>query len=89
MTKYYLRNVVGKPFPKKCSCGKIFTCREEYIGSTSHQSGSSYEEIKGAVMELRNCTECSSQIMIEVEDLRDYTLDGVRQRQKHVLQATL
>lgn len=88
MIKYSLRSIVGNQFPKKCSCGNEFGSREIYMESTLLLSGSLYKEVKGAVMEVRNCKNCHAQLMIEVQDLRDYTLDGVRKRQKHMAERT-
>lgn len=79
------RALAGKPFPKKCSCEILFKDRHTYLEKTELCSSNvEYEEIRGRVLEFRNYKRCKSTIMIEIVDLRDYTEEGLKKREKTI-----
>ena len=88
MTKIYcfaLRGeIVGSPFPKKCSCGYRFYSRPEYLDGTEPNQRKPLFDYKVnekfVVKEFRDCERCGFTMMIRIKDRRDQSEAGDRRR---------
>lgn len=77
------RKPEGENYPKLCkSCGRSYKNYQEFFNQTTNLSKGDYSQgPKGSVLVYRNC-ECGSTITSKVEDMRDYTPEGVAQREE-------
>lgn len=77
--------IVGNPFPKKCSCGCRFYGRIEYLDGTAPNKRKPLFDYKVnekfVVKEFRDCQRCGFTMMVRIKDRRDQSEAGDRRRQ--------
>lgn len=77
------RKLLENAFPKKCgACHKLYKSYDEFLQETvSLPNGSLSEGPRQSVLAYRNC-DCGSTLTIKLEDLRDYSEKGIKQREE-------
>lgn len=77
------RTAYDNAFPKTCAvCGTVYDSHLDFIERTRPlQAGTLSQGPKDSVLSYRNC-HCGSTITIKVEDMRDYSEEGVKQREE-------
>lgn len=91
MTKIFCNairgEIVGNPFPKKCSCGFRFYSRPEYLtGTAPNQRKPLFDykiNEKFVVKEFRDCQRCGFTMMVRIKDRRDQSEAGDRRREHY------
>lgn len=77
------RNPFENAFPKTCKvCGEVYPNHDSFMAKTEALSaGSLSQGPHESVLSYRNC-KCGSTITIKVEDMRDYSEAGIKQREE-------
>ena len=89
MTKIFCNQlrgeIVGNPFPKKCSCGYRFYSRPEYLTGTEPNKRKPLFDYKinekFVVKEFRDCDRCGFTMMVRIKDRRDQSDMGDKRRE--------
>ncbi len=77
------RKTFENVFPKTCTvCGKVYSTCDEFLSKTSSlDRGDLSQGPKNSVLAYRNC-DCGSTLTIKLEDLRDYSPEGIKRREE-------
>ena len=77
------RTAYDNAFPKKCAvCGIVYPDHKSFLTKTSPlPAGDLSQGPQESVLSYRNCS-CGSTITIKVQDMRDYSDKGVKQREE-------
>lgn len=77
------RKLLENAFPKKCgTCNTVYTNYSDFLQRTGPlPNGTLSEGPHHSVLAYRNCN-CGSTLTIKLEDLRDYSEKGIKQREE-------
>lgn len=76
------RKILENAFPKSCkACGKEYSNYDNFLSDTKAlDKGVLSQGPKQTVLAYRNC-KCGSTLTIKLEDLRDYSEEGIKRRE--------
>jgi hypothetical protein len=77
------RTAYDNAFPKKCGvCGTTYEDHSSFLANTTPlPAGDLSQGPKESVLSYRNCS-CGSTITIKVQDMRDNSSQGIKQREE-------